>query len=119
MAFEVTDENLEELKVSNKVVLVDVWAEWCGPCKILVPVIDELAEDNKDVEGVLVGKANVDETAGISETYKIRSIPTVLVFKNGEVVETIIGAHPKKKYQDLLDKHNNDVDGNFDGDEDF
>jgi len=118
MAFEITDENLEELKSGNKIVLMDVWAPWCGPCRMLGPVIDDLAKENEGTEGVFIGKANIDETPDISEEYKIRSVPTVIIFKDGEEVEKITGAHPKKRYQDLIEKYSSDEFDSEDG-EDF
>ena len=89
-----TDENFEEEVVnSDKPVLIDFWAVWCGPCKIIAPVIEELAGE---YEGkVKVGKLDVDENQQVSIRYGVRSIPTLLIFKNGKVKDTIIGAVPK------------------------
>ena len=89
-----TDENFEEEVVnSDKPVLIDFWAVWCGPCKIIAPVIEELAGE---YEGkVKVGKLDVDENQRVSIKYGVRSIPTLLIFKNGKVKDTIIGAVPK------------------------
>ena len=89
-----TDENFEEEVVnSDKPVLIDFWAVWCGPCKIIAPVIEELAGE---YEGkVKVGKLDVDENQHVSIRYGVRSIPTLLIFKNGKVKDTIIGAVPK------------------------
>lgn len=111
MAFEITDENLNEVKGANDVVLVDVWAEWCGPCKMLGPVIDEIAEDNKDTEGLIIGKANVDENNEIATQYGVRSIPTVIIFKNGEEVARSVGAQPKKYYEELIEKFTGETAG--------
>jgi thioredoxin 1 len=89
-----TDDNFEnEVTNSTVPVLVDFWAEWCGPCRALGPVIEEIA---KEFNGRLkVGKLNVDENQKVAQSYGIRSIPTVLIFKNGEQVNKIIGALPK------------------------
>jgi thioredoxin 1 len=89
-----TDENFEEEVVkSDKPVLIDFWAVWCGPCKIIAPVVEELAVE---YEGkVKVGKLDVDENQQVSIKYGVRSIPTLLIFKNGKVKDTIIGAVPK------------------------
>ena len=82
---EITDSNFEEVISSEKPVLVDFWAEWCGPCKMIGPVVEELASDY-DGKAV-VAKVNVDENPNVSAKFGIRSIPTLLVFKNGEIVD--------------------------------
>ncbi|MCL4639061.1 MULTISPECIES: thioredoxin [Olivibacter] len=94
MALEITDSNFDEVVLkSDKPVLVDFWAEWCGPCRMVGPVVEELA---KDYDGkVVVGKVNVDHNAEISTKYGIRNIPALLFFKNGEIVDKQIGAVPK------------------------
>lgn len=87
------DENFDETINSDKPVLVDFWAEWCGPCKMIGPVVEELAGDYAGK--ALVGKLNVDENPNITMRYGIRSIPTLLVFKGGQIVDKQVGAVPK------------------------
>jgi thioredoxin 1 len=87
---EITDANFNEIIQSEKPVLVDFWAEWCGPCRMIAPIVEELASDY-DGKAV-VGKVDVDSNPQVSAKFGIRSIPTLLVFKNGEVVDKQIGA---------------------------
>jgi thioredoxin 1 len=98
---EITDSNFEEIIKSEQPILVDFWAEWCGPCKMIGPVVEELAGE---YEGkAVVGKVNVDENPNVSAKFGIRSIPTLLVFKGGEVVDKQIGAVPKQVLADKLE----------------
>lgn len=91
-----------EVLKSNKPVLVDFWAPWCGPCKALAPVIDEISTEYADK--LKVGKVNVDDNPEISMQYGIRSIPTLIVFKDGEVFEQVIGAVPKSEIEKVVQK---------------
>jgi len=91
----VTDQNINEVLASSKVVLVDFWAVWCGPCRALGPIVEEIASE---YEGkIVVGKCNVDEAQDISMQYGIRSIPTIIFFKDGQPVDKTIGLVPKEE----------------------
>jgi thioredoxin 1 len=103
MALEITDANFDELVLkSDKPVLVDFWAEWCGPCRMVGPVVEEISKEYADT--AVVGKVNVDNNPGISIKYGIRNIPALLYFKNGEIVDKQIGAVPKSVLAGKLDK---------------
>lgn len=103
-----TDANFEDQIKSDLPVLVDFWATWCGPCKMLAPVIEELAAE---LQGKLViGKLDVDENQNTAQKFGVMSIPTLLVFKNGQVVKTLVGFMPKR---DLLDKLSDVLSGDL------
>ena len=93
----------QEVLQSDKPVLVDFWAPWCGPCRIIAPIIEELAEEFGDQ--VKVGKLNTDENPNIAMRYGIRAIPTIILFKNGEVVDTRIGVQPKEALKQMILEH--------------
>ncbi len=102
MALEITDANFQEVVLdSDKPVLVDFWATWCGPCRTISPIIDELATE---LEGkAVVGKVNVDDNSEIPQNYGIRNIPTLLLFKNGELVDKMVGVVPKSQMIEKLE----------------
>lgn len=100
MALEITDENFAEVLKEKEITVVDFWAEWCGPCKMLGPIIDELSTDNVNVS---IGKINVDDNRETAFKYGIRSIPTIMFFKNGEVVDKMVGFKSKPELQAKLD----------------
>jgi thioredoxin len=98
---EVTDNNFQaEVIESESPVLVDFWAPWCGPCRVVAPVLEEIASERPDLRVV---KLNVDENQQTAAKYQVLSIPTMIVFKAGEPVKTVIGAYPKKKLEQELE----------------
>ncbi len=100
MAMEITDANFEQLVNGDKPVMIDFWAEWCGPCRMITPIVEELA---REYEGkAIVGKVNVDENDEVVGQFGIRNIPTVLYFKNGEVVDKQVGAAQKSVLESKL-----------------
>jgi thioredoxin 1 len=102
MALEITDNNFEETVMkSDKAVLIDFWAEWCGPCRMVGPLVEELATEYDGK--AIVGKVNVDENPNIAAKFGIRNIPTLLYIKNGEVVDKQVGATSKEALAQKLD----------------
>ena len=100
----ISSENFdEEVKNSDLPVLVDFWASWCGPCRMVAPIIDELADDFQGRAKVV--KINVDEQRDLAVKYGVMSIPTIMLFKNGEVVDKIVGARPKSDFASMIEKN--------------
>jgi len=100
---ELSEQNFEEQVVaSDRPVLVDFWAEWCGPCHAIEPALEEVAVEYEDK--IVVGRVNVDENPAIASRYGVRSLPSILLFRNGEVNNQIVGAVPKARITNLLDQ---------------
>ena len=101
MALELTDSNFEEIVLkSDKPVLVDFWAEWCGPCRMVGPIIEELSDENEGK--AIIAKLDVDANQIFAAKYAVRNIPTVLLFKDGEMISRQVGVAPKQTYQDAI-----------------
>ncbi len=104
MAIEISDSQFDiEVLQSKQPVLVDFWAPWCGPCRQIAPMIDEITSENAGSAKVV--KVNIDESPAAAQNYGVTSIPTLMVFKDGEVVERFIGAQPKARLQEAIDSH--------------
>lgn len=104
VAVNVTSEDFSEVVLKSTVpVLVDFWAPWCGPCKAIAPIIEELAVDHDGK--LLLAKVNVDDYSSIASDYGVRGIPTLILFNNGEVLGSMVGASTKEKIEDFLEQH--------------
>ena len=101
MALEFTDDNIKEIIESGKPVVIDFWAEWCGPCRMVSPIVEELAEEFSGK--VEIGKLNVDDNINTPNEYGIRNIPTILFFKDGKMVDKQIGATPKASLKAIVE----------------
>ena len=96
----ITEQNFhEEVMQSDKPVLIDFWASWCGPCRMIAPIIEQIADERSDIK---VGKVNVDDEVGLASQFGIMSIPTLVVIKNGEIVNKIVGVRPKEQILQML-----------------
>ena len=103
MALEIKDATLEDVLKTDKLVVIDFWAEWCGPCKMVGPIMDQLADEYK--EKAVIGKVDVDNNDDATSKYSIRNIPTTIFIKDGEVVDKIVGAGSKKSFVEKIEKH--------------
>lgn len=106
MLQEFTDKNLEQSVNTNGVVVVDFWAEWCGPCRVMGPIIEELA---MEIPGVKIGKLNVDENPNSAITYQVSSIPTIIIFKGGSEIERIVGTSTKQSLYSKITTLNSNI----------
>jgi len=100
MEVTITSENLSSLRKGTQPLVVDFWATWCGPCRMVAPIIEELAGEYNGK--VVIGKCDVEEQEDLAQEFGIRNIPTILFFKNGEVVDKLIGAQPKAKIEEKI-----------------
>ena len=102
-AIEVTDDTFASTIADNRLVLVDFWAPWCGPCRMVAPGLEEIADEHGDK--VTVAKVNTDENQAVASQHAIMSIPTIMIFKDGEKVDQMVGAQPKPQIMATLEKH--------------
>ena len=101
-----TEQNFQqEVEQSQGLVLVDFFAEWCGPCRVMGPIIEEIAEEYKNKQGIKIGKLNIDENSQIAEKYSVMSIPTLIFFKDGKKIEQLVGLQDKDSLKNLIDKN--------------
>lgn len=100
MAFTFTDENVNEIIESGKPVVIDFWATWCGPCQMIAPVVEDIANEGK----VKVGKVNVDDEQELAINYGVMSIPTLIFFKNGNPVKEVVGFHSKSELEEIINE---------------
>lgn len=101
----ITDDTFnDEVESSSELTMVDFWATWCGPCRMVAPVVEELATEYGE-KGLKVGKVDVDANPGTAARFGVRSIPTILFFKGGEVVDRVVGAMPKNAFAEKIDQH--------------
>ena len=100
---EMTDRDFDKIVKKYPIVVVDCWAPWCAPCRMVGPVIEAMAKDHRGK--IVYGKLNVDENNNIANKYKIMSIPTILIFKNGKLVDQLIGAMPRKMLEPAITRH--------------
>ena len=102
---EITDQNFSDIvEGSDGLTMVDFWAEWCGPCRMVAPIVEQLAEDYGD-EGLTVGKLDVDQNPDVTVRFAVRSIPSVLFFKDGQHVDTVVGAVPRPALEAKVKEH--------------
>ena len=102
---EITDQNFTaEVRDQTGLSMVDFWAAWCGPCRLVAPIVEKLAEDYAE-QGLRVGKLDVDQNPETASQYGVRSIPTILFFKNGELVDKVVGAVPRPQLEQRIQKH--------------
>jgi len=101
MAIEINNSNFEEVMSTDKPVMIDFWAEWCGPCRMVAPLVEEIS--NEYADRAVVGKVDVDNNQELAMKYGVRNIPTILFIKNGEVVDKSVGAVPKNVLTDKID----------------